>query len=273
MMKGYSLSYGILFFVAVVISMSMSASATGAEGENATMTFSHQLWTETLQSFVDDQGLVDYEALARDRAGFDRYVSQIETQGPVSDPERFPRREDRLAYYLNAYNALVFQGVLSRGPESVSVWRGLISGLNFFVRMKITVGGRVMSLKKLEDDLIRKGFQDPRVHAALNCASISCPRLPREAFEPDRLDDQLDAAMQEFVNDPRHVRVELASRTVFLSKIFDWYAGDFLDDEKARGRDRPTLLDYVNRYRDGDAQISRELSVKFLDYDKGINKQ
>lgn len=235
--------------------------------------FSHQDWTAVLEQFVDDRGLVDYDGLAADRASLDRYVQALESVSPTSHPERFPTREDRLAYYLNAYNARVFHGVLARGPEKVSVWSGLISGLSFFVRMKIILGGESMSLKHLEDDLIREPFQDPRVHAALNCASISCPPLPRRAFDPQQLDAQLDAAMRGFVADPRNCSIDADRRTVHLSKIFDWFAGDFLGYERARGNARPTIIDYVNRYREPDAQIPAGVKVKYFDYDKGINRQ
>ena len=108
-------------------------------------------WEAVLQEFVDARGFVDYEGLAARRAGFDGYVATVEATGPRSDPDLFPSRNDKLSYYLNAYNALVFKGVLARGPEEESVWRGAISGYNFFAKMKITVGGEEMGLKKLED--------------------------------------------------------------------------------------------------------------------------
>ncbi|MEM7581898.1 MAG: DUF547 domain-containing protein [Acidobacteriota bacterium] len=235
--------------------------------------FSHAVWTEVLQRFVDDEGLVDYAGLAADRGDFDQYVGAVEAVSPKSHPERFSGRDEALAYYINAYNALVFQGVLERGPETKSVWRGLISGYAFFVSMKVTVGGEKISLKALEDDIVRAEFQDPRIHAALNCASIGCPRLPQEAFDPATLDAQLDATMQEFVSDPRHVAVEAKSRRVRLSKIFDWFTDDFLDEEKRQGRPKANLIDYVNRYRSPDSQIPRDYSIRFLPYDKGINQQ
>ncbi|MEO1083474.1 MAG: DUF547 domain-containing protein [Acidobacteriota bacterium] len=249
------------------------------EPEESTMSaaranaFDHAPWTAVLSKFVDDRGLVDYEGLSRDRAVFDRYIRSIEAVSPASHPQRFPTTNDSLAYYLNAYNAHVFDGVLDRGPEKKSVWRGLISGLNFFVRLKIEVGGRTTNLKKLEENVILKTFKDPRVHAALNCASIGCPRLPQEAFLPDRLDEQLDAAMREWANDPRHVEVDAAARNVGLNKIFDWFEGDFLGYEKRQGTADPTQIDYINRFRDADRQIPRDFSISFLPYDKGINDQ
>jgi len=258
-----------------LITLTLLAALAGTTGASADggESFSHADWTAVLQRFVDARGRVDYRGLAADREVFDRYLRRIETVSPETDPELFPTRDHALAYYLNAYNALVFDGVLDRGPEPKSVWRGLISGLNFFVLRKVTVGGEKMSLKSLEDDLVRARFEDARIHAALNCASVGCPRLPREAFEGERLDAQLDAAMRELVGDERHCRVDPASRTVHLSKIFDWFEKDFLASEKARGNPDPNLLDYVNRYRADDERIPESYRVRFLDYDKGINKQ
>ncbi len=236
--------------------------------------YSHAGWSSVLEKYVDERGRVDYLGLNRDRTGLDRYVEAIGRVSPENSPGLFPTREDRLAYYINAYNALVFHGVLARGPEEDSVWSGLVSGLKFFGMRKFTVGGRVMTLKTLEDDLIREQFQDPRIHAALNCASIGCPRLPRHAFEPATLDADLDAAMAEFVAGERNVTVDEATRIVTLSKIFDWFESDFVRFEtESRGRKGATAVDYINRYRAADEQIPAGYRVKFRPYDKRINKQ
>ena len=112
---------------------------------------------------------------------------------------------------------------------------------------------------------------DPRVHAALNCASLSCPRLRREAFEGSTLEETLDAAMAEFVGEVRNCTVNDASRTVTLSRIFNWFASDFVGG--GREGKAKALIDYVNRYRPPDAQIPRDYRVTFFKYDKRINKQ
>ena len=248
----------------------MAAGATAASAD----TFSHHDWTAVLSRFVDARGQVDYEGLAQDRAALDRYLAAIEAVSPKSNPEQFPDRDHELAYYINAYNAQVFKGVLDRGPEEESVWKGgLISGYRFFKKMKITIGGERTNLKELEDETIREVYRDPRVHAALNCASVGCPRLPREAFDPQRLDEQLDAAMREFASDGRHVRIDPAERRVWLSKIFDWFEKDFIDYERREGNRDAGLIDYVNRYRAEAALLPGGYKVKFLKYDKSINKQ
>lgn len=252
--------------------VALLALPAAAAGETkAPPAFSHDDWTAVLQRFVDDRGLVDYTGLAQDRAVFDRYLAAVRAVSPRSHPGRFPTRDDALAYYLNAYNAQVFQGVLSRGPEAESVWRGLIPGYGFFVGMDIVVGGETTNLKTLEDEWIREGFRDPRVHAALNCASLGCPRLPRAAFEPARLDEQLDAAMRGFVGEERNCRVDAAARTVTLSKIFDWFRGDFLAYQREQGDGDPALIGYVNRFRAPGERIPGDYRVEFAPYGKGIN--
>ena len=232
--------------------------------------FSQDDWATVLKNFVDSSGNVDYEGLAADRDDLDRYLSKLKTTGPKSNPKLFPTRDSQLAYYINAYNALVFAGVLDRGPEQDSVWKGgLISGYRFFVKAKWTLDGSELSLKSLEDDLIREGFDDPRIHAALNCASISCPRLPAEPFLVETLQKQLDAAITEFVNDPRHVKIE--GEDVRISKIFDWFKSDFNAHEGAHGG--RNLVSYINRYRESSSRLSPDASISFFGYDKGINSQ
>ena len=236
--------------------------------------FSHDDWTAVLDRHVDEEGLVDYAGLADDRAVLDRYVAAVESSSPASHPDRFPTRQHELAYYINAYNALVFGGVLARGPEDDSVWKGgLFSGYRFFVGTKFVVGGKKTNLRKLENDVIRKRYEDPRIHAALNCGSMGCPRLPRTAFTADDLDRQLDDAMREFVADDRNVRVDEAARTVYLSKIFDWFKADFTGYEKSLGNTEGTLIDFINRYRAPGAGVPAGLTTEFLPYDKRINKQ
>lgn len=235
--------------------------------------FDNDDWSGVLDQYVNEQGFVDYQALNENREQFDRYVHSIKTNGPKSNPDLFPTQNDRLAYYINAYNALVFEAVLNRGPEEKSVWSGLVSGLNFFIRMKVMVDGEQTNLKKLEDDIIRDGFKDPRIHAALNCASISCPRLPRVAFEAATLDQQLEDAIVEFVNDDRHVRVDHDTKMLYISKIFDWFEDDFIEYEKAQGNENPNIKNYINRYRSPDAQVPVGYKIEIIKYDKGINKQ
>ncbi|MEM7480837.1 MAG: DUF547 domain-containing protein [Acidobacteriota bacterium] len=252
----------------LLYSLAITALAVPAFGE----TFSHDRWGRVLQEFVNEEGLVDYQALSENRGDLDAYIAQVQKYSPESHPEMFPTRDHELAYYLNAYNAQIFLGVLREDIPS-SVWGFLGIGHGFFVGMDITIGGRKTNLKKLEDVDIREGYEDPRIHAALNCASISCPRLPREPFLPDALQAQLDAAMTEFVTTSRGFDLDREDQEVHLSKIFDWFEGDFLAYEKSQGSKSPNLIDYVNRYRGSEPKIPADYDVEFLPYDKDLNSQ
>lgn len=246
-----------------------SDEAPAAAGKN----FSHDAWTTVLQERVNDQGLVDYKGLAKDRSTFDAYLDKIRSVSPKTDPDLFPNRDHELAYYINAYNAHVFNGVLDRGPEDDTVWTPFGSGYSFFSGMDITVGGEKTNLKKLEDDVVRAKYKDPRVHAALNCASLGCPHLPRTAFTGAQLDQQLDREMGKFISEERNVSVDASKKEVRLSQIFEWFEGDFLAFEKAQGNADPSILDYINRFRPKGKKIPEGYKVSYIKYDKGINAQ
>ena len=234
---------------------------------------SHDDWQAVLTEFVNDEGFVDYQGLVENRSRLDRYLKMIHTYSPESHPNLFPTSDQALAYYLNAYNALVFEGVLARGPETDSVWSGLISGYNFFGKMKVKVGGETTNLKKLEEKKILAVFPEARVHAALNCASVGCPPLGRDAYLAETLDAQLQAATERWVNDPYHCEVDDDARTVTLNKIFDWFRSDFIQHEKRLGNPEPSLISFVNRFRPEDQQIPAHYTVRFAPYDKKINDQ
>jgi len=221
------------------------------------------LWSSVLTRFVDEQGRTDFQALAADRSALDEFVAYVERVSPATAPELFPRRADVLAYHLNAYNALAMRGVVDEGVTDG--FTSFFKRQMFFRFRKVIVGGQSMSLSAYENDVIRP-LGEPRVHFALNCMVRSCPRLPQAAFSADELEAQLDAAAREFLNDPRNVRVDAATREVGLSAILDFYTEDFAPDRK-----RESLIAYVNRYRN--EPIDPGFAVKFIPYDWTLNRQ
>lgn len=200
--------------------------------------FPHVQWTQILQKSVDTVGRVDYKGLQEHPEELRAYTALLAAYGPDNHPELFPDRTDQLAYWLNAYNANVIAGVVD-WPGLISVGQDKITQTRFFYLSFYEIGGSYYSLHGLENDVIRAQFQDPRVHFALNCDSMGCPRLPQEAFVPERLEQQLDAAALEFVNNPQKVRVE--GNTLYVSQIFEWYAGDFKEGIEAFIRARREL--------------------------------
>ena len=206
-------------------------------------------WQRVLERFVDEAGRVDYAGLARDPADLRGYVAWIHARGIDRQP---------LAFHLNAYNALAMYNALERGvPESL----GGFELLRFFVLRRFPLGGEPISLYAYENDVIRK-IGDARVHFALNCMAMGCPRLPRTPFPAQELDAALEREARRFLNEPRNVQVDHPARSVRLSSYFRWYAEDFLAAA-------PTLIAYVNRYRGDPAPL--DYRVEFLPYDWTLN--
>ncbi len=244
-----------------LFSLMLIGTAVPAEVElPATVAEWEALWTKVLSEHVDDAGRIDFGSLSQNRRELDRVVSFIAAVDPVSQPSRFPDRPSRLAYYINAYNALAMYGVVDAGlPKSL----GGVRKFTFFYLRTFSVGGKSISLYNFENDVIRP-LGEQRVHFALNCMVVSCPRLPRTAFSANMLDRQLDAAARAFIGEDRNVRADAAKREIWLSAIFDFYTKDFLAHA-------PSLVAYVNRYRVG--KLPPDLTVRFLDYDWTVNER
>lgn len=239
-----------------------------AELQGAT-SFPFSDYDRLLRRFVDTEGrgLVDYRGLRRERLELDRVLAFVAQAGPSSRPELYPTENHRKAFFIAAYNASVWRNVIDRAPRSdIGAVR-----LSFFYSTRYVIDGAEINLKDLEDQRVRAAFHDARLHFALNCASAGCPRLPNEAFTPERLDAQLEREARRFCNEARNVRVDTAARRVVLSKIFEWYAQDFAETERSRGRADGDRITFINRYRAEGDQVPRGYTVEFVDYDWTIN--
>lgn len=219
-----------------------------------------QAWGELLEQAVQDDGFVDYQVLRDDPAPLQAYVGWLALEpGPLERDARFARA-------INAYNAFTLAGVLHHWPiESVrDVKLGPLGfwGAGFFVGQRFTLDGQATNLKDLEDDRIRAALQDPRLHAAINCASAGCPPLRDGLFTADDLDAQLDEAMRRFIE----TRVTLDGETVVFSQIFEWFGADFTD-----WTDHETICSYVAAYDDRFQTIDVSCPHRFEPYDWSLN--
>jgi hypothetical protein len=239
--------------------------------------FEHAELDLVQQRFVDDRGRVDYDGLAGDRKALDRYYLRIATTSPRSHPAVFPTREDELAYWINAYNAAVLVTVLEHYPiDSVGdvraplALRPFLFGKSrlagFFYFQHVRLGGEQMSLYELENEIIR-GYGEPRIHFAINCASVGCPILPQHAFAPKRLDAELDNQAVCFFASPEKLFIDHEARIVWVSPILDWFREDFGGD----------VLAYAHRYVSPERRVeldrASDYELRFMEYDWGLNRQ
>ena len=225
---------------------------------------SHAAWTAVLRGYVRD-GAVDYAGLkARGEPQLTSYLRALETL-PREEYEHFSR-EQRLAFWINAYNAYTVRLTLDHYPLKSIRSIGLLP-LAAFRKSFIPLLGQELSLNDIENDRLRAELRDPRIHFAIVCASKSCPALRSEAWRADAIDQQLDEATVAFLRDTSRNRWDAPGRTLLLSSIFKWFREDF---ERAAG----SLLAFVARYaRPEVAAVLQQgpVKIEFLDYDWSLN--
>ncbi len=191
----------------------------------------HSVFNQFLQTVVKGQS-VDYRSAKLDHR-LKPYLRQLATQAVPQD------RNAALAWWINAYNAHTIRRVLLYYPQINSV-STVEPKFAFFDTVDSNVGGKLYSLNQIEHDIIRKEFGDYRIHAALNCASISCPRLQPFAYEADQVDAQLKQVFEHFITD-RQRNPGLRDGRVGISSLFKWYAQDFGKTEGLRRVLSPAL--------------------------------
>jgi uncharacterized protein DUF547 len=207
-------------------------------------------YERVLDRFVDDRGAVDFEALSRDRGDLDNYIRYI----AATPLESFRDGDERLAHYINSYNALSMWNVVESGiPRTHAGWHKVF----FFWVRRFMIGGRRMSLYAYENDIIRK-VGDARVHFALNCSAIGCPRLPRQPFAGGNLPAELERGTRSFFSSPEHLRIVPADHAAYVSELLRFYSEDFIAHAGS-------VRAFVNRY--SAERIPDDFDIRFIPYD------
>ena len=234
----------------------LAGARAGAQQTESLQAGPLQAWASVLHDHVDGLGRVDFAAIEANPRPLAEYISYV----AATPPDSVPAGAARLGYLINSYNALSMQHVIDSGiPRRLS----LLDRVRFFKFSQVMLGGRQISLYDYETDIIRP-IGDARVHFALNCMSVSCPRLPRVPFAAAGLDAQLDTGARLFFAEPRNLRIEPLRGVVMVSAILDFYTADFL-------RHAPSLAAYINLFRTEPVSVADR--VEFLDYDWTINRQ
>lgn len=224
------------------------------------MTVDHGDFDRFLMTYisVDRRGLnrVDYGGVSdADRALLEKYIETL----ALTKVSHFNRPE-QMAFWINAYNALTLRVVLEHYP--VASIRDIDLSEGFFAdgpwdEKVLSVEGFALSLNDIEHRILRPIWNDPRIHYAVNCASIGCPNLAPNAYRSASLEEMLDQAAVAFVNAPRNI--EFISDELTVSKIYSWFAADF-------GGDGASILKHLRQYADDDLQDRLKSVSHIFDY-------
>ncbi|MBK9420994.1 MAG: DUF547 domain-containing protein [Flavobacteriales bacterium] len=220
----------------------------------------HAGWETLLKGHVKE-GLVDYKGLVQEKDKLHAYCKLLSSTPPTDAWSK----DEQLAFWLNTYNAFTVQLIVDNYP--VKSIKDLNPSLSVplvhtvWTSTKFKIGDKEYSLDDVENKVLRGKFADPRIHFAINCASMSCPPLRNEAFIGARVQEQLDDQARNFINNTHYNKITKGKSE--LSKIFSWFSGDF----KKQG----TLIEFLNKYSKVKMDANAELS--YLDYDWSLNEQ
>ena len=199
-------------------------------------------------------GLVNYSAVKANKTDIQNLVTQIETMSVGKSANA--RAE---AFYINSYNVLVINAIAKQYPVKSPMD---IDG--FFDKKKHKIADEYLTLNDIENIKLRKEYSDARLHFVLVCAAKGCPKITNFAYEPDKLDAQLETQTKKALNDPNFIRVKTSSKLVLISEIFKWYKDDFISTNNHQD-----FITFLNKYRS--EKISNALKVDFYPYNWQLN--
>ena len=212
--------------------------------------FNHNSWNSLLKKHVTISGNVNYKDFKSNRTELAKYITRL----GENTPNDTWNKQDKLAYWINAYNAMTIDLILRNYPiksikDIKDPWDQRLWKLS----------DKWYNLNEIEHQILRK-MNEPRIHFAIVCASFSCPKLQNEAYIASNLEEQLTNATKEFLIDSK--RNEISENSIKLSKIFQWFAKDFKQDGG--------LTDFLNKY--SAITISAKAKKSFKNYDWALNE-
>lgn len=218
---------------------------------------SHELWSELLKKNVSSEGKVNYKGFVQDKQILLEYTAYLSNNSPSDSWSR----DEQLVYWINAYNAFTVLLIVNHYPvKSIKDIGGNIPLINSVWDLKFfKIGSVDFDLNTIEHEILRKKYDEPRIHFAINCASESCPKLRNKAYVEDELENQLESQTIDFINNSRF---NLLSRNkVKLSKIFNWFASDFKKTQ--------TIVEFISRY--SKTKFVEPIEIDYLEYDWSLN--
>lgn len=219
---------------------------------------SHQQWDQMVNKHVTPDGWVDYKGFIQDSAKLNSYLQALKNTLPDDDWTK----KEKIAYWLNVYNAFVVKLLIDHYPvesiKDIGPTLSIPTVRDVFTIDFFKIGGKELSLNDVEHNILRN-MNEPRIHFAVNCASISCPKLRDEAYTAEKLDYQLNDQADFFLNESGEN--ELSPDQVKISKIFSWFTKDFTKEG--------TVIDYLNKF--SDVEINPDADIDYKDYDWDLN--
>ncbi|MDN3491182.1 DUF547 domain-containing protein [Winogradskyella bathintestinalis] len=213
----------------------------------------HQLWDEILKRHVSEDGKVDYAGFKTDYKNLQNYIGFLQNLYKKKILTTESSKDESLTFWINAYNALTIDLILRNYPT-----KSIKDIKDPWDQRLWKFGDEWQNLNDIEHKILRE-MNEPRIHFAIVCASISCPKLQNEAFTASNLDDQLTNATKEFLADTS--KNEISQNSLKISKIFKWFKKDF--------EQKGSLIDFINEFVD--IEISQSAKVRYKDYDWGLN--
>lgn len=211
----------------------------------------HHQWQQLLDKYLvtqPQQTLFRYgDVTTADKQQLSNYINQLSQL----DPRQY-NRNVQFSYWVNLYNALTVQLIIDNYPITSITKLGGFFSFGPWDQPIVTINNKTLSLNDIEHRILRPIWRDPRIHYAVNCASLGCPDLLPQVFDSQQLNRQLDAAANRFINSPKGVRVNSTQTT--LSSIYDWYSVDFGDQQ--------ALLQHINHYR-----VHKKISGKNIKFE------
>jgi hypothetical protein len=228
----------------------------------------HGAWTALLRTYVDPRGRVNYrgwKASAADSGKLDAYLNHLSAASLGAGASR----NAKLAFWINAYNALTINGILREYPtSSIRNHTARLFGYNIWKDLHLLVEGKSYSLHEMEHDVLRK-MGEPRIHFAIVCASIGCPRLLDQAYTAESVESQLTGNAEAFFAEPSKFRFDVTGNQLWVSPILDWFAEDFGNSQVDQMRRIAPWLPVAARR----LAASGQAQVNYLSYDWDLNEQ
>ncbi len=228
----------LLFFVSILFSLSL-------------FSLDHSTWNTLLSKNVSSSGKVNYKAFKANQSELDKYLSHLSSNAPTSSWSS----NEKLAYWINAYNAFTVKLIIDNYPLKS------ITDLDKpWDKKFINIGGKEYSLNDIEHNILRKEFNDPRIHFGIVCASYSCPQLLNKAYTANSVNALLDIQAKRFINDK--TRNVISPTKVQLSEIFNWFKDDFTK--------QGSIIDYINKY--SVISVNADADISYLKYSWALNE-